>query len=283
MSQDLRRPKLSDLRVWELTVDRFIYTNELEFADDDDVRLIMDQVQIDIGETKKLLSGATSYLGTPEWDYRRLPRNGELEGSSFELGQADDTDARTSQSASSGTSASRRVSTSLTSQPGLEAAAVDSAHAGSKSPAPLSGGKMLPASRQPSRNLADPSSSATPTRTRASAGASGPFRDHGNLVSRPPSSIAGKPLPHSSTQTSPPNPGRSHYPSPRQHAEADPHHHPTSPPPPASALSMYMLSHRYRLETLESLAKEHILTRLTSDNCFPMLSVPSVPTCEWKL
>nr|KIR84928.1 hypothetical protein I308_04677 [Cryptococcus tetragattii IND107] len=47
----------------------------------------------------------------------------------------------------------------------------------------------------------------------------------------------------------------------------DPHPHPTPNPPPASALDVYMLAHRYRLEELREMAMEQILRNLSYETC----------------
>jgi hypothetical protein len=53
--------------------------------------------------------------------------------------------------------------------------------------------------------------------------------------------------------------------------DTDPHKHPVEQPPPACAMAVYMLAHQYRLETLELLAKGHILSHLTHSTCIPVL------------
>ena len=67
------------------------------------------------------------------------------------------------------------------------------------------------------------------------------------------------------------NPGYSYPVSPRrtrhnvplqkqqQHSAVDPHPHPTAPPPPASALSIWLIAHRYAMPGLSSLALTHIM------------------------
>jgi hypothetical protein len=53
--------------------------------------------------------------------------------------------------------------------------------------------------------------------------------------------------------------------------DTDPHKHPVEQPPPACAMAIYMLAHQYRLETLEALARGHILSHLTHSTCIPIL------------
>lgn len=256
---------------------RFIYTNELSFADDANVRLLMDHLHIDKGEITKMLSGAPAYLGSTEWEHRRLPLDGDSpEGSVSEL----EFDTRTVKSVSSaGTSVSRRVSTTMSLSPpppdlkakpgvAVRARSVSSATSAISKTSPLS--TTSSPSKAPPRASVNTSSSTTPTRSRIAAGGASALKLPANpsSVTRQTSSTASSTV---ASQTSPNALGRSHYPLPRLYSTPDPHHHPATAPPPASALSVYMLSHRYRLETLESLAKEHILTHMTSDNCIPML------------
>lgn len=222
-----------------------------------------------------MLSSAPAYLGPAEWEYRRLPMEGDLpEGSVSEL----DYDTRTVKSVpSAGTSVSRRVS-NTTSPPTasdeevppigtLRARSVSSAASTVSKASTVS--TTSSASKAPSRASFNTSSSATPTRSRMAAGGPTALKLSANPAPAP--RIASKPPSVALAQTSPTAVARSLYPLPRVHSEADPHRHPSTAPPAASALSVYILSHRYRLETLESLAKEHILTRMTSENCMPML------------
>ena len=218
-----------------------------------------------------MLSGSPAYLGPAEWDYRRLPLVGDLpEGSVSEL----DYDAGTVRSVSStGTSVSRRVSAGevdkeVHSEERLEARPASSATSAISTASANSTSSS--ASKAPSRGSVHTSSSVTPTRSRIAEGRSEALKlpDNPNRTTRPapskvPSAVG--------SQTSPKALGRSQYHLPRLHSGPDPHHHPSTAPPPASALSVYMLSHRYRLEILESLAKEHILSRMTSESCMPML------------
>ncbi|SPO31986.1 uncharacterized protein UTRI_06712_B [Ustilago trichophora] len=56
----------------------------------------------------------------------------------------------------------------------------------------------------------------------------------------------------------------------------DPHFHPTSHPGPASALSIFKLSHRYHMQDLSKLASLHIIATLTPHSAFPMLLATSM-------
>ncbi|KAF8332673.1 uncharacterized protein EI90DRAFT_3053969, partial [Cantharellus anzutake] len=51
----------------------------------------------------------------------------------------------------------------------------------------------------------------------------------------------------------------------------DPHPHPTPAPPPASALSIYLVAHRYGIKPLASLAVEHTMNTVTPQTAFPLL------------
>ena len=98
------------------------------------------------------------------------------------------------------------------------------------------------------------------------------------------SSVA-KASPRTKTENSPNNPtralpgtsystsrtvGKGPHPT-RAISEPDPHQHPCEAPAPACALSMYMLAHRYRLDELVGLARNHILDHLTHSTCIPVL------------
>ena len=129
---------------------KFIYTYQITFADDDNVRLLTDRCHLNNGEVAKMLGSAPAYLGENEWDYRRLPMIEE----------------------------------------------------------------------EPEDNVSD-------------------FEHDGKTT--------------------------------KMFSEPDPHHHPTTAPGPGSALAIFKLSHRYRIEVLQNLAMEHILSRLTPGNCMPLL------------
>ncbi|SPO31875.1 uncharacterized protein UTRI_06712 [Ustilago trichophora] len=58
----------------------------------------------------------------------------------------------------------------------------------------------------------------------------------------------------------------------------DPHLHPTSHPGPASALSIFKLSHRYHMQDLSRLASLHITATLTPQSAFAMLLATSMYT-----
>ena len=83
----------------------------------------------------------------------------------------------------------------------------------------------------------------------------------------------------SPSQISPQGVSRS-LPVSRLHSTVDPHEHPSEIPAAASALSVYMLAHRYSLDTLAKAAKEQIMGMLTPENCMPMLCVLSFTTCK---
>ena len=68
----------------------------------------------------------------------------------------------------------------------------------------------------------------------------------------PPISSSGYTYPVSPRQTR-------HNPSQQQHNTLDPHPHPTPPPPPASALSIWLVAHRYAMPGLSSLALAHMM------------------------
>lgn len=59
---------------------------------------------------------------------------------------------------------------------------------------------------------------------------------------------------------------------------ADPHAHPCPEPGPASALSIFKLAHRYHMQDLSKLASVHMVATLTPQSAFPMLLATSMYT-----
>ncbi|PWY98398.1 hypothetical protein BCV70DRAFT_220822 [Testicularia cyperi] len=58
----------------------------------------------------------------------------------------------------------------------------------------------------------------------------------------------------------------------------DPHVHPTREPGKASALSIFRLAHRYHMQDLSRLASLHLISTLTPQTCFPLLLATSMYT-----
>ncbi|WWD18659.1 hypothetical protein CI109_103112 [Kwoniella shandongensis] len=272
---------------------RFLYTNELLFDDrDDDIRRLIARQRLDKNETTKLLAvGSAHYMGQSEWDYHQLPAEGETDSDSL----ADfDFDTRTVKSVSSvGTSISRRTTLSSV------------ASGANRDEEQLTGG---PSRRSSGSNVSTPASSVLGTsghsvtlntKTRSpSSTVSAPARSRNTVLSvstaaeskrtsrQTPTRSAGASKASASSSkhnptpagtgsgiTSPKSPlvrAHQHYPLPRLQSEPDPHPHPTAQPKPASALEVYMLANRYRLEALKSMAQEHLLEKMTSENCMPL-------------
>ncbi|GAC92795.1 hypothetical protein PHSY_000351 [Pseudozyma hubeiensis SY62] len=61
-------------------------------------------------------------------------------------------------------------------------------------------------------------------------------------------------------------------------ATLDPHAHPCADPGPASALSIFKLAHRYHMQELSRLAAMHMVATLTPQSAFPMLLATSMYT-----
>ncbi|KAJ9477252.1 BTB domain-containing protein [Pseudozyma hubeiensis] len=70
--------------------------------------------------------------------------------------------------------------------------------------------------------------------------------------------------------------GTSNAPATRASATLDPHTHPCADPGPASALSIFKLAHRYHMEELSRLAAMHMVATLTPQSAFPMLLATSM-------
>jgi len=199
----------------------------------------MDQLQIDRKEINRVLTTSPMY-GPSEWEYRRLIRRGE-DAEDFE-----GFDSRTVQSVSS-----------------------TGTHRSTMSPTPVKSASqtLRAAPLPPHSHKPAATSSARPPRT-ASISSTPGARSRPGLKTQttPAAPKAGNTtaIPSSSSPKGASRPGYNPRPS-------DPHAHPCAPPAPASALNIYMLSHRYRLEVLEGLAKDRIIEQMTPENCIPML------------
>ena len=235
----------------------------------------------------RLLS--TSHLG--EWEYRKIPSENEVMDGFSEMDLRDDFDARTVKSVSSvGTSVSRRMSAttppplpiSTPNKIGLRDRSTDSSVVSTMSKVSSTSGVASKVSKASNTTA----SSATPrlrlTNTNLSSTTrkpdSTPTRSTAKSSSNAPKQIQQSPpnmLPTATGGTGPiasPLSGAVHSRFPLRHLpESDPHLHPTITPAPASALSVYILAHRYRLDELEGLAKDQILSKLTHETCMPML------------
>ena len=228
----------------------FMYTNQLIFASNDDVRHLMNQLHLDKGSIAQCLSRPATPYGPGEWDYRRLPTDGEEDLDGF--------DARTIKSVSS---------VSGLSPPASVTSGVRSTSTTSRTSSNSNTKTNTSSSAIPVISTSKPRSAQSTTRSRMGSKSS-PAPTSSTPTKSASTSASSTTL---GTTTSPQGvvATRGHY--SRVHSEPDPHAHPCTPPAPASALSVYILSHRYRLEALESLAKDHILGKMTPENCMPML------------
>jgi hypothetical protein len=217
----------------------FVYTNELRFTPQEDVRSLVDQLQIDRKQINRTLTTSPLY-GPSEWEFQRLLRQDE------EREDFDGFDSRTVQSVSS-TGTRRSAISPPPMKPALQATRPASSTPGSgKTPSTLTKplrSAQAAATTTPNKGRTLPKTQATPTTAKPVP------------VNTAPSSVSPKGVPR---------PGYTPRP-------ADPHPHPCPPPLPASALSIYMLSHRYRLEALQGLARDRIIEQMTPENCMPML------------
>ncbi|ORX37222.1 hypothetical protein BD324DRAFT_650828 [Kockovaella imperatae] len=241
---------------------KFIYTNSLDFADEEDVRAIMRQGQLCRSEVvKSLTSGAPLYTGLGEWDYRRLPIEGEDIDDGFDvqtvksvsstgtrvsgLSPSSSVNRKANVGGASSVSAEKNPTTSITPKPGASAKVAT---------------RPAPATPTPIRPRPPPNKASSSNDTSNLTPATNPNTSK-HLASQTSPAGAG-------TGTGTALPSRQFI---SRHGEPDPHPHPAPQPLPASALAIYMLSHRYRLETLELLAKDHILAVLRPDNCMSYL------------
>ncbi|KAK8858764.1 hypothetical protein IAR55_002993 [Kwoniella newhampshirensis] len=273
-----------DTLFWVL---RYLYTNELYFNDrEEDIRLLIERQRLDEYEISKLLAhGSAHYLGSSEWEYHKLPSEGEMESESI---NDPDYDARTVKSVSSvGTSVSRRGTQGpVKIEERLDDDRSTSSCAPAKSNPSSSTSKTASTVSRTSSTNARPPSSAVSSQagSKISASSSGTTLEHSSSTpTRPvpssksvnaaskitsPAAKAGSGA-HSNAKSPLPR-NHQHYPLPRLQGEPDPHPHPTPQPQAASALEVYMLADRYRLDALKGLAKEHIVEKMTEENCMPM-------------
>jgi hypothetical protein len=251
------------------------------FASQDNVRRVTDQQNLDRKEVQRVLAGkAHSHFRHPwatqspgEWEYRAIAAIGEvgaeydaLSGSMSQSMTLSEVDGRSvsdisglsreaaSPSPDKGKSIDRRASASTM----ASVSAHSSVSMRDKSAGPVG----------TPRRAAPPSSIATTAKLSSRTASTATAADN---TKKPMSKSALVKPP-----TSPPlraGPGGHHLPLRLSDASPapDPHAHPCTPPAPASALSMYMLSHRYAIPALEGLAKERILKGLTVESCMPML------------
>lgn len=243
---------------------KWVYGNWLLFQHEDDPRAAVDG--LGAGWSTKWLHDRGG-----EWDWKVLgPNEHATDGS--RTSREDDGPAMSIHSADS--AGSIRTHDPASSSPDSK----------SKASARPSSGVLLSALPTPtttSRFVNRMSSSAATASM--SRGQSSQSSQSTPLARRSPSAPSKSSSGSNTATKSPPvpiNPGaRSHFSiSPRQSRHTlfpptapDPHHHPTAPPVPASALSIYQISHRYGLLGLQHLALEHMVSNLTVENSFPLL------------
>lgn len=165
----------------------------------------------------------------------------------------------------------RRPSLGSTLEPGLSRSGVAPSVASNQASAAASNIPPIPA-----RRGAPPSSMAatisSPSKSSATTTASASNRLGRQPVSGPSGKASETLSPRLPKHPLPPPPHRPLRLSDVTPAPApDPHPHPAPAPTPPSALSMYMLSHRYDIPVLQALAKERVLKGLSADDCMPML------------
>ncbi len=235
--------------VWWLL--HWLYLNELDFAESDDIRMLVARRD----------SVANVSHGPGDWNWKPASSPDSL------TSRDDRDDVRTVKSAVSVTSSVSTSGTNQSPQPPIGEARPQLKTRQLSTPATL--GRARPTSSAASRPSGASSEGmrVRPTGPSSSSNQAAARRTVGKAVSASNTSLT---LPPSSIASSYPlhfHPA-SRLPSMSAH---DPHLHPSPAPEPASALTVYFLSHQYGLITLMQLAQEHIMSTLTPQSAMPTL------------
>lgn len=215
----------------------YLYTNDLTFSEHENYRYINDEHRLDKAHVDRILRPQTSIQnGSAEWNYLRLPLVGdwdaEVDSTSPENEPINLKDAPSS-----------KISAPLK----AEVANISETYGEKGTPQQQKKMKKDAMSTSPSKI---PTMTVPQNYAFATPNSSKPhfIAPHLSALSRPNSSF-GIGI------------------SARIGSGNDPHPHPTPRPPPASALDVYMLAHRYRLEELREMALEQILRNLSHETC----------------
>lgn len=251
---------------------RWIYTDDLEFSEEDDVRRVVSRngMSSDL-QAKKVLGVNGVVPMRDEWGWHSSSAEGDVDGASIGMLGGD--------MERLGSDTSPQMGSSILS---LSNSVLSTGSQASKSPGASNRDKLtgtLSGSR--------PSPAITPTRTRPSAGGGQLLSGAGRSAAKPsnsPSRYNGGIKPPSQTRTmitSPPidarrtaakttasasSPARLPTRRPR-----DPHCHPTPAPPPASSFAIYVLAHEYNLVGLQEVARRVLLDKLTPGTACSLL------------
>ncbi|KAF8591487.1 hypothetical protein K439DRAFT_1380451 [Ramaria rubella] len=242
---------------------KYCYANWVSFKEHDDPRASVDRMGE--GWSAKWLSNRRG----SEWDWKTFSKAGIYDAASTGSGEDDSNDKG---------------------RPSAESSVTG------RAPSSVSQGKRPITVTSPSGNRAIPSSPSQssprvpPRLTTALAGGRSGTQSttSSQRVSESsktsPSTNKQVPVP-SARVPSIPNPTFAYPISPRQSRASqqqqvtlDPHPHPTPPPPPASALSIWLIAHRYAMPGLSSLALAHMMNTIQPSSAISLL----LATSRWE-
>ncbi len=245
---------------------RYLYTEDIHFADDEDVRgAVLDEdwaKGADVGHLNGDLPATTLVDWTPISQLKDFDEFDMEETESSHTGMG--SSMTRAQPSSSSSDHRRDVSGSFV----LHGSSVRNAGAASSA---TTSGSLRPR-----------------TSAGGSGGVGGNASSGGSAISAPtspsgPSTSAGTAVgKHHSTdhasRSSNPHRTLSNASTTRPPTMPDPHNHPCADPGPASALSIFKLAHRYHMQDLSQLASLHMVATLTPQSAFPMLLATSMYT-----
>lgn len=250
---------------------RWIYTDDLEFSEEDDVRRVVSRNGMSGDMQAKRVLGVKGVIPMrDEWGWHSSSANGDIDGASIEP-QGGDMERL-------GSDTSPKMGSSTLSLPN---SVFSTGSQASNSPG-TSSRDRLTGNSSGSR----PSPAITPTRTRPIAGEDKLLSRVGRSAAKPsnsPSRYNGGIKPPSQARTiitSPPINARrtattaAPSSSPARHPihrPRDPHCHPTPAPPPASSFAIYVLAHEYNLVGLQEVARRVLLDKLTPGTACSLL------------
>jgi hypothetical protein len=250
---------------------RWIYTDDLEFSEEDDVRRVVGRNGMSGDLQAKRVLGVKGVVPMQdEWGWHSSSADRDVDGASIGILGGD--------MERLGPDTSPQMGSSILSLPGsvLSTGSQASTSPGASNRDRLtgtsSGSRLSPA--------------VTPTRTRSTAGESKLLSGVGRSAAKPsntPSRYNGGIKAPSQTRpvvTSPPintrrpvsravttsSPSR-----PSTHRPRDPHCHPTPAPPSAASFAIYVLAHEYNLVGLQQVARSVLLDKLTPSTACSLL------------
>ncbi|KAH8089064.1 hypothetical protein HD553DRAFT_305032 [Filobasidium floriforme] len=250
---------------------RWIYTDDLEFSEEDDVRRVVSRNGMSGDLQAKRVLGVKGVVPMrDEWAWHSSHAEGDVDGETIGMLGGD--------MERLGSDTSPQMGSSILSLPG---SVLSTGSRASKSPGASNRDRLTGTS-----NGSRPSPAVTPTRIRPTAGESKlpsgvgpsaakpsntPSRYNGGIkapsqtrpVNASPPINTRRPV-STAVTTSPPSRLPTHRPR-------DPHCHPTPAPPSASSFAIYVLAHEYNLVGLQQVARSVLLDKLTPSTACSLL------------